>query len=108
MAAISSSRMRSAVSGVRSWWEASAAKSRSEASDLVSRWALRDSTSETWSSSAMPECSGWIRDSPAPSRSARSASSVIGQRHPPGLLRRHDDPDRERQDRQPDHDEEQP
>ena len=79
MAAISSRRMSSAVSGVRSWWEASAAKSRSAARDFVSRWALRESTSETWSSSAMPECRGWIRDSPAPSRSARSASWVIGR-----------------------------
>ena len=75
---ISSSRISRAVSGVRSWCEASAAKSRSEASDRVSCWALRASTSETASISAMPETSGSSRDCPAPSRSARSASPVIG------------------------------
>ena len=104
MAAISSRRMSRAVSGVRSWCEASAAKSRSEASDLVSRWALRERTSETWSSSAMPECSGWMRDSPAPSRSARSARRVIGRDEPPGLAGGDQHAGCEREDRQREHD----
>ena len=78
VAAISSSRMSSAVRGVRSWWDASDAKSRSAASDRCSPTALRERTSLTRSTSAMPESSGSMSDSPAPRRSARWASSVSG------------------------------
>ena len=47
--------MSRAVSGVRSWCEASAAKSRSAASDFVMSLGAAGETSETRSSSAMPE-----------------------------------------------------
>src|SRR6478609_4441032 len=70
--AISSRRMRSAVSGVRSWCEASAAKSRSEASRLAPCWAPRARAASSRSTSSMPERSGTGRGSPGPSRSARS------------------------------------
>ena len=75
---ISSSRMSSAVSGVRSWWEASDAKSRSAASVFVTCWALRESTFETRSTSGMPDRIGSSRAWPSPSRSAASASWIIG------------------------------
>ena len=74
MLAISSRRMRSAVSGVRSWCEASAAKSRSEASRLAPCCAPRASAASSRSTSSMPERSGTGRGSPGPSRSARSPS----------------------------------
>jgi hypothetical protein len=73
---ISSSRMSRAVSGVRSWWEASAAKSRSAASDFVMSWARRVMTPDTSSSSAMSEWSGLNLASPAANRLASSTRSV--------------------------------
>ena len=72
---ISSSRMSRAVSGVRSWCEASAAKSRSAASDFVMSWARRVMTPDTWSISSMSECTGVRRASPAAKRVARWTSS---------------------------------
>ncbi len=53
-AVISSSRMESAVSGVRSWCEASAASRRSAVSIRAIRSALTSSTSATRSSSGTP------------------------------------------------------
>jgi hypothetical protein len=75
---ISSSRIDSAVSGVRSWCEASAASRRSAVSIRASRSALVSSTSATRSSSGTPyrRCLG--RGSPEPSRSAVSARSTSG------------------------------
>ena len=51
---ISSSRMDSAVSGVRSWWEASAASRRSAVSMRAIRSAQESRTSATRSSSGTP------------------------------------------------------
>ncbi len=76
---ISSRRMDSAVSGVRSWWEASAASRRSAVSIRAMRSAEESSTSATRSSSGTPYrlCRG--RGSPEPSRSAVEARSVSGE-----------------------------
>ena len=63
-ARISSSRMDSAVSGVRSWWEASAANCRSAASRPAMRSAVRTSSAATRSISSMPE--GFIRGRTCP------------------------------------------
>ena len=78
-AIISSSRIDSAVSGVRSWWEASAAKSRSADSRSVMRRAEPSSPSASRSSSATPYRRPSGRASPRPSRSAALASSSSGR-----------------------------
>src|SRR5580704_7429121 len=78
-AIISSSRMDRAVSGVRSWCEASTASSRSAASRVLSLRAEVSSPSATWSRSATPYLRPSGRGSPAPSRAAASASSSTGR-----------------------------
>ena len=78
LVAISSSRIDSAVSGVRSWWLASEANSRSAASAAAIDAALRSSPAATRSSSGTPLLTGRSRDSPRPSRSALSASTASG------------------------------
>src|SRR5580704_9624605 len=78
-AIISSSRIDKAVSGVRSWCEASTASSRSAASRRLSLRADVSSPSATWSRSASPYRRPSGRGSPAPSRAAASASSSTGR-----------------------------
>ena len=101
MTVISSSRMDSAVSGVRSWCEASAASRRSAVSIRPIRSALASRTSATRSSSGTPYrlCRG--RGSPEPRRSAVSARSVSGRGQPVGLAygEQHGGDDREQRDR---------
>ena len=78
-AIISSSRIDSAVSGGRSWGEASDASSRSAASRLLSRRADVSSPTATWSRSATPYLRPSGRGSPAARRPAASASSSTGR-----------------------------
>src|SRR5206468_463744 len=68
-----------AVSGVRSWCEASAVSSRSAASRLLSLRADVSRPSATWSRSAVPYLRPSGRGSPRPSRAAASASSSTGR-----------------------------
>ena len=70
---ISSMRMDSAVSGVRSWWEASAANWRSAARRPAMRSPVRASSSDTRSISSMPEDSTRARTCPEPICSAWAA-----------------------------------
>src|SRR5262245_58284270 len=77
-ATISSSRIDSAVSGVRSWCEASTAKSCSAEIKSVTRWAALSSPSATRSSSAMPYLRPTGLASPDPIRSAALARSWMG------------------------------
>src|SRR5215469_1995570 len=71
--------MDSAVSGVRSWCEASTAKSRSAVSSSLIRLAEPSSPSATRSSSGTPYLRPTGRASPEPSRSAAPASSSRGR-----------------------------
>ncbi|MNW57095.1 hypothetical protein D3C74_348720 [compost metagenome] len=70
---ISSSRMLSAVNGVRSWCEASEANCRSAARRPARRSELRASSAATRSISSTPEGSSRGRTCPDPSCSADAA-----------------------------------
>ncbi len=76
---ISSIRIERAVSGVRSWCEASAASRRSAVSIRAIRSAEESRTSATRSSSGTPYRLWRGRGSPEPRRSAVSARSVSGE-----------------------------
>ena len=75
---ISSSRIDSAVSGVRSWWEASDANCRSAARRPAIRSELRASSAATRSISSTPDGSSRGRTCPEPSCSAEAARYTKG------------------------------
>ena len=78
VARISSSRMDSAVRGVRSWWEASEASRLSASSRSLSMAPERASSSATSSISAIPEGHQGPRERPAPISSARRERRASG------------------------------